>query len=102
MSETPYDPTGVRPSYPNTRPRCRSTSYELALHRYDRGIVTDFFPLQLLLATFAGWVNRDQAQVIDYLVEENRVLKEQLGKRRLRLSDDQRRRLSERGKILGH
>jgi hypothetical protein len=35
--------------------------------------------LQLLLATFAGWVNRDQAQAIDYLVEENRVLKEQLG-----------------------
>ncbi len=88
-------------SYPNTRPRCRSTSYELALHRYDRGIVTDFFPLQLLLATFAGWVNRDQAQVIDYLVEENRVLKEQLGKRRLRLTDDQRRRLAAKGKLLG-
>lgn len=30
--------------------------------------MTDFFPLQLLLATFAGWVNREQAQVIDYLV----------------------------------
>ena len=33
----------------------------------------DLFPLHLLLATFAGWVNRQQAQVIDYLVEENRV-----------------------------
>ncbi len=32
----------------------------------------DIFPLQLLLATFAGWVNRDQGQVIAYLVEENR------------------------------
>ena len=38
----------------------------------------DLFRLQLLLTTFAGWVNRHQAQVIDYLVEENRVLKEQL------------------------
>ncbi len=50
-----------------------------------------FFPLQLLLATFAGWVNRNQAQVIAYLVEENRVLKEQLGGRRPRLTNDQRR-----------
>ena len=59
------------------------------------------FPLQFLLATFAGWVNRQQAQVIDYLVEENRVLKEQIGNRRLRLSDDQRRRLAAKGKTLG-
>ncbi len=36
---------------------------------------------QLLLATFAAWVNREQTNVIDYLREENRVLKEQLGKR---------------------
>jgi hypothetical protein len=34
--------------------------------------------LQFLLATFAGWVGRQQAVVIDYLIEENRVLKEQL------------------------
>ena len=43
----------------------------------------DFLRLRLLLATFAGWVTRDQAQVIAYLVEENRVLKEQLGGRRM-------------------
>ena len=61
----------------------------------------DYFRLQLILATFAGWVNRQQAQVIDYLVEENRVLKEQLGGRRLRLTDHQRRRLAEKGKALG-
>ena len=34
----------------------------------------DYFPLRLLLATFAGWVNREQARVVAYLVEENRVL----------------------------
>ncbi len=50
-----------------------------------------FFPLQLPLATFAGWVNCEQAQVVAYLVEENRVLKEQLGGRRPRLTNDQRR-----------
>jgi hypothetical protein len=33
---------------------------------------------QLLLATVAGWVSRHQASVIAYLIEENRVLKEQL------------------------
>ena len=57
--------------------------------------------LQLFLATFAGWVNREQAQAIEYLVEENRVLKEQLRGRRLRLTDDQRRRLAAKGKLLG-
>ncbi len=41
--------------------------------------MSELFPLQLLLASFAGWTNRHQAQVIDYLIEENRVLKEQLG-----------------------
>jgi hypothetical protein len=36
-------------------------------------------PLQFLLMTFAGWVNRRQVATIDYLKEENRVLPEQLG-----------------------
>jgi len=61
----------------------------------------DLLRLQLLLVTFSGWVNRQQSQVIDYLVEENRILKEQLGGRRLRLTDDQRRRLPAKGKVLG-
>jgi hypothetical protein len=34
--------------------------------------------LQLLLATFAGWATRQQAQVVSYLNEEDRVLKEAL------------------------
>ncbi len=63
--------------------------------------MTDFFPLRLLLATFAGWVNRDQARVVAYLVEENRVLREQLGDKRPRLTDGQRRRLAAKGKVLG-
>ena len=57
-------------------------------------------PVRLLLITFAGWVNRQQAEIIEYLVEENRVLKEQLPGRLL-LTDDQRRRLATKGKALG-
>ncbi len=64
-------------------------------------MVSNFLPLQLLLATFAGWLNRHQAQVIEYLALENRVLKEQLGDRRLRLTDVQRCRLAAKGKVRG-
>jgi putative transposase len=58
-------------------------------------------PLRLLLVTLAGWVNRRQQEVIEYLMEENRVLQEQLGGRRVRLNDGQRRRLAARGQRLG-
>jgi transposase InsO family protein len=58
-------------------------------------------PLRFLLLLFAGFVNREQAKVVDYLREENRVLREQLGKRRLRLSDQQRARLAAEAKSLG-
>ena len=51
--------------------------------------------------TVAGWINRHQQDVIDYLVEENRVLKGQFRGRRLRLTDDERRRLALKGKALG-
>ena len=57
--------------------------------------------LQMMLVAVAGWVNREQLAVIDYLKEENRVLRELHGKRRLRLNDDQRRRLAAKGKALG-
>jgi hypothetical protein len=46
------------------------------------------------------WWNRHQQHVIEYL-EENRVLRGQLKGRRLRLTDDQRRRLAAKGRRLG-
>ena len=46
-------------------------------------------------------MNQRQLQVIDYLREENRVLREQLGDRRLRLDDSQRRRSAVKAKVLG-
>jgi hypothetical protein len=61
----------------------------------------EFYPLQVMLAGLAGWLNRHQQGVIAYLVEENRILKEQLKGKRLRLTDDQRRRLAAKAKRLG-
>ena len=58
-------------------------------------------PLQLVVMAMAGWMNERQQQVIEYLQEENRILREQTGKRRLRFSDDQRRRLAVKAKVLG-
>ncbi len=57
--------------------------------------------LHFLLLTFAGWVNQRQQDAIAYLMEENRVLREQLGGRRMRFTDGQRRRLAAKGKLLG-
>jgi putative transposase len=59
-------------------------------------------PFRFVLIALAGWMNRRQYQVIDYLREENQVLREQLGGRRLRFNDDQRRRLAAKAKALGH
>ena len=50
---------------------------------------------------FAGWVNRSQLEVIAYLKEENRVLHEQLGNKRLLFTDAPRRRLAAKAKLLG-
>lgn len=58
-------------------------------------------PLRLLLISLAGCLNQHQRDVVDYLQEENRVLREQLGNKRLRLNDDQRRRLAVKAKKLG-
>ena len=57
--------------------------------------------LQFLLLVLAGWVNRQQQDVIDYQQEENRVLRAGLRGKRLRLSDDERRRLAVKAQALG-
>jgi hypothetical protein len=58
-------------------------------------------PLSFLVISFAGWINQRQQHVIEYLVEENRVLREQIGSRRIRFTDEQRRRLAAKAKKLG-
>jgi putative transposase len=58
-------------------------------------------PFRFVLVAVAGWMNQHQLQIIDYLREENRVLREQLGGRRVRFNNDQRRRLAAKAKGLG-
>ncbi len=59
------------------------------------------YHVQFLLLVLAGWVNRQQQDVIDYQQEENRVLRAGLRGKRLSLSDDDRRRLAVKAQALG-
>jgi len=56
---------------------------------------------QFIVVALAGWLNQQQQDIVAYLSEENRVLREQLKGKRLRFTDDQRRRLAAKGKALG-
>jgi putative transposase len=58
-------------------------------------------PWQLLSVIVAGYISSEQQRVIDYLKAENQVLREQLGTKRPRFTDDQRRKLAVVGKALG-
>ena len=58
-------------------------------------------PRRKIRVLLAGWVNRQQQDVIDHLREENRVLRAGLRGKRLRLSDDDRRRLAVKAQVLG-
>src|SRR5262245_8865637 len=58
-------------------------------------------PFRLLLISLAGWLNQRQQEALAYLQKGNRVLREQLGGKRLHFNDDQRRRLAVRAKNLG-
>jgi putative transposase len=58
-------------------------------------------PFHLLAIALAGWLNRHQQAAIEYLIVENRVLKEQLEGQRLQFTDEQRMRLAVKAKVLG-
>jgi putative transposase len=58
-------------------------------------------PFRFLLMAVAGWMNQRQESAIEYLHEENRVLRSQLGNQRVRFTDDQRRRLAAKASLLG-
>src|SRR5687767_767823 len=55
----------------------------------------------MLLLTVTSWLDQREREVLAYLIEENRVLRRQLGGRRLRLTDDDRRKLAARAYRLG-
>jgi putative transposase len=64
-------------------------------------LVLDPVALQMVLSVVTGWLDRREREAIAYLIEENRLLRRQLGGRRLRLTDDDRRRLAARAYRLG-
>jgi len=64
-------------------------------------IPTKAKPLTMLLMMLAGWLNRHQHEMLEYLKEENKILREKLGKKRIILNDHQRLRLAIKGKKLG-
>lgn len=59
-------------------------------------LVIDPAALQMVLSVVTGWLDRREREAVAYLIEENRLLRRQLGRRRLRLTDDDRRRLAAR------
>jgi hypothetical protein len=63
---------------------------------YKLALVIDVSVLQLLLLAMTGWLDRREREALAYLIEENRVLRRQIGGRRLQLTDDDRRRLAVR------
>ena len=61
----------------------------------------DLSALQIWFAVLIGWLDRQERDALAYQMEENRILRAQLGGRRLRLTDDDRRRLAVRAFQLG-
>ena len=61
----------------------------------------DVSVLRLLLLAITGWLDRQEREALAYLIEENRVLRRQVGQRRLRFTDDDRQRLAIRAHRLG-
>jgi len=57
-------------------------------------------PGQLVVLMVAGWINRHQQTVIAYQKEEIKALREMLGGKRLRFTDEQRRRLALKAQAL--
>jgi len=58
-------------------------------------------PWHVVVLFLASRLNQEQQRAIEYLQVENEVLREKLGRKRILLSDDQRRRLAVKGKALG-
>jgi putative transposase len=58
-------------------------------------------PWHILLISLAGWINRHQQEIIEYLQTENQILKRKLGNHRIHLNNGERRSLAIKGKVLG-
>jgi putative transposase len=63
--------------------------------------VIDPAALQMVLMVLTGWLDGRERRALAYLIEENRLLRREVGGRRLRLTDDDRRRLAARAYRVG-
>jgi hypothetical protein len=55
----------------------------------------------MVLGVLTGWLDRREREAVAYLIDENRIVRRQLGSQRLRLTDDDRRRLAARAYRVG-
>jgi hypothetical protein len=62
--------------------------------------VLDASSFRMLLAALVGWLDRCQQEAVAYLIEENHILRGHV-RGRLRLTDEERRRLARHGHRLG-
>ena len=56
-------------------------------------------PWALFIVAVAGWMSQQQQEVITYLRDENKILRKKLGRKRILLSVEQKRRLATKGKV---
>ena len=75
-----------------------ATSTHLTIERTMSFILQ---PWQFFVVIFVGWVNREQQKIIEFYEEQVEALMKSQGKKRLLLTDDQRRILAVKGKALG-
>src|SRR5262245_49451050 len=80
------------PFCPRTRPTRREGRNRG--HDITSRLVIDSSALQMVLIVLTGWLERRERSALAFLIEENRLLQRQLGGRRLRFTDDDRRRLA--------
>ena len=107
VSEQPFSFSPSSRNSSKVSQRCRSSVS--ALSRLSASTLSDPLisvlvapdALPFLVLAVAGWVNRHQEDLIDYLREENRILLSNVVHDRFGSVDAQRRRLAVRGKRLG-
>ena len=58
-------------------------------------------PWQLFFLILSGWINRQQQEVIEFQNAQIQALLDKMGRKRILLTDDQRRVLAVKGKALG-
>jgi hypothetical protein len=58
-------------------------------------------PYHILLAALVGWANERQRRIIEFQNDQIEALLEKLGKKRVLLTDDQRRVLAVKGREFG-